>query len=193
MACPAVWACRWKVFKHVWADTVSSPADQVANTLYWCVSVHYHHSVPYSVKRTAQPPTGTKHIATCWADVRKPPGGSLCCWNNTLHINTWPCGEDKKKNCDHVLRSMPMSRPTEWKGQLGDKEAEEVKAPTFFFFLKCWSFSSILLCLLDRPLGHLMRMQTLRLCDTGRQTTVVHLCVVSVITWLMLTLSHELS
>lgn len=95
-------------------------------------------------QRTAQPPAGTKHTATCWADVRKPPGGSLCCWNNTLHINTWPCGEGGKKNKktlgDHVLRSMPKSRPTEWKGQLRDKEAEEVKALGCSY--KCWSFSS---------------------------------------------------
>lgn len=59
----------------------------------------------------SEPPTGTKHIATCWADVRKPPAGSLCCWNNTLHINTWPCGEEEKKSPTVITFSAACRSP----------------------------------------------------------------------------------
>ncbi len=136
------WVCGWKieVFKHVWADTLSSPVDQVASTLHWFVSVRCRHQLLVR----GQPPSGTEHTTTCWADVKNPPVAlslslslslSLCAAGITVCTSTHGHVKRRKTLADHVLRSMPSSCPTGWKGQLRERQAEVVKAPG-------WSFTS---------------------------------------------------
>lgn len=59
-------------------------------------------------------PNVQRYAKQMWETCRR-------CWNNTLHINTWSCGEKKWKRtlADHVPSSMLSSCSRGWKGQMG--------------------------------------------------------------------------
>ena len=96
----------------IWTRVGRDPTfDQFSSAFHWVSSERCHHRLPVSP-------------ASCWlrrhgnmlSRCEKP----ACGWNNTLHINTQPCGEEEKKTktlSDHVLRSMPSSCLTGWRGQ----------------------------------------------------------------------------
>lgn len=116
-----------KVFKHVWAVTCCplqlnrSPAHYSGSP-----SLHCHHQLLVSP-------------AACWirthsnmlSRCEKPACGPVCCWNNTLHINTWPREGEEKTLADHV-----SVFPKEWQWKWGREGWDFSVFQRFFIHLK---------------------------------------------------------